>query len=130
LSGLIVIVCGGRDYDDRVHLYRILGKLSPVRVIHGGCPTGADWLASCWAEVQGVEVDVFHAEWGRHGRAAGPIRNSAMAKSGADLLLAFPGGKGTASMIKEATNYMPVLRVEPSKWHGQENRQRGFKWKS
>jgi len=59
---------------------------------------------------------VMPAEWGRHGRAAGPIRNrelleQAIARAVAHtspgsiasvLVVAFPGGAGTASLVQQA----------------------------
>lgn len=34
---------------------------------------------------------------------AGPIRNSFMLALGPDLVLAFPGGRGTADMVRQAS---------------------------
>ena len=40
------------------------------------------------------------AEWHRLGRKAGPIRNQRMLDEGKpDLVVAFPGGTGTAGMV-------------------------------
>jgi len=45
----------------------------------------------------------FPADWSRHGKSAGPIRNRQMLIEGRpDIVVAFPGGKGTANMIKQA----------------------------
>ena len=43
----------------------------------------------------------FPADWDKHGRAAGPIRNAQMARY-ADAVALFPGGRGTASMRRVA----------------------------
>lgn len=41
--------------------------------------------------------------WKDHGKAAGPIRNQLMLDDfKPDLVVAFPGGKGTADMVKKA----------------------------
>ena len=50
---------------------------------------------------------IFPADWIRHGRAAGPIRNEQMLREGCpDLVVAFhddPGlGRGTADMVRRA----------------------------
>jgi len=38
-----------------------------------------------------------------HGRAAGPVRNAQMLAEGKpDFVVAFPGGRGTADMCKQA----------------------------
>jgi hypothetical protein len=74
-------------------------------VIHGGCPTGADRAAHDWTkERPGVQEEIFQADWNRYGKMAGPFRNTMMADSGADLVLAFWDGKsrGTENMIRKA----------------------------
>lgn len=97
-----LLVCGGRDFTDRDWLYSVLDDIKPAVVIHGAAP-GADTLAGDWAKERGVPVEAYPADWDKHGRAAGPIRNSRMLREGKpDLVLAFPGGRGTANMVKQA----------------------------
>ena len=52
---------------------------------------------------RGLNIELHPADWHRHGRAAGPIRNAEMAAE-ADALIAFWDGqsRGTANMIKIA----------------------------
>lgn len=100
-----VLVCGGRDYCDRAFLWGYLDHLGPpeVSVIISGMATGADTLAARWGKRFGVPVREFPAEWDKHGRAAGPIRNQRMLDEGKpDLVIAFPGGRGTADMVRRA----------------------------
>jgi len=61
-----------------------------------------DGLAEEWARENGIPIKRFPADWDKHGKAAGPIRNRAMAEY-ADALLAVWDGesKGTANMILE-----------------------------
>lgn len=48
-------------------------------------------------------VRAFPADWHRDGKAAGPIRNRRMLLEGMpDLVVAFPGGRGTADMVRRA----------------------------
>jgi hypothetical protein len=105
-----VLVCGGRDYRDREAVAVALAPYKPAGaseasehiIIHGGAP-GADTLADEWCDVFGVRKRVFRADWNKHGRAAGPIRNRRMLEEGKpDLVLAFPGGRGTADMVRQA----------------------------
>jgi NADPH:quinone reductase-like Zn-dependent oxidoreductase len=100
-----VLVCGGRDYVDAAHVFEVLTKLhdeTPIRVlIHGGA-SGVDTHAGHWAE-DWVHTTVYHADWATHGRAAGPIRNQKMLdEQHPDLVVAFPGGRGTADMMTRA----------------------------
>ena len=98
-----VLICGGRKYEDRTVLYGALDRLHAARpftlVIAGGA-RGADTLAAEWAAERGVPIQVYMAEWERLGRKAGPIRNQRMLDEGKpDLVVAFPGGRGTAGMM-------------------------------
>lgn len=97
-----VLVCGGRNYTDAWTVWDELGKLNPNYVIHGGA-RGADSLAGAWAFERSIPVRVFEAEWGKHGKAAGALRNQRMLDEGRpDAVLAFPGGRGTADMVRRA----------------------------
>lgn len=111
-----IIVCGGRAYTDaRTVAKTLAGYATSTRVfhrlVHGGAP-GADTMAAAVAYTLGWSVEEHSVDWGQHGNAAGPIRNQAMADLGADLLLAFPGGRGTADMIRRATAAgIPVRQI-------------------
>lgn len=97
-----VMVCGGRHYGDRESVRRAIDRrTSPVdELVCGGC-SGADELCAAYALSRGMKVEVHRADWDRHGRAAGPIRNREMARSGIDLCIAFPGRKGTRNAVDE-----------------------------
>jgi hypothetical protein len=80
----------------------VLDEIRPREIIHGGA-AGADWCAGAVAELRDIPQSVFKADWKAHGRAAGPIRNQQMLDQGKpDLVLAFPGGRGTADMVRRA----------------------------
>jgi hypothetical protein len=105
-----ILVCGGRDYADTKLLERILdcavdkwGK-DGIVIIHGGA-RGADSLAGRWAEYHKIECIEEKADWKKHGKSAGPIRNQKMLDEHApDIVVAFPGGTGTAHMVKISKN--------------------------
>lgn len=102
-----ILVTGSRDWTNenliRHQLTRVwLTVDRPFTVIHGACPTGADWMASDWvanmleAEMGDVREEEHPAQnhptedfgpW----PAAGPRRNAHMVRLGADLCLAFIG---------------------------------------
>lgn len=113
-----VLVCGGRDFRDFEFLSKTLnaviaGKEIDV-VLHGGA-RGADTMADNWARRLGLRVKVFPAAWKQYGNAAGPKRNQEMLDYGKpDLVVAFPGGKGTANMVKQARNAgVEVIEAAP-----------------
>ena len=71
-------------------------------VIHGAA-AGADSLAGRYARRKHIRESKFPADWVRHGRSAGVIRNQRMLDEGEpDLVVAFPGGRGTADMVRQA----------------------------
>lgn len=100
-----LLITGGRDFDDREVLYVVLDRLHAEHgfklLIHGDA-RGADRMGGEWAVVRGVEVLACPADWKKHGRAAGQIRNRMMLEEKPDLVVAFPGGKGTADMVAVA----------------------------
>lgn len=73
-----VLICGSRGWQDRAPIEALLDELgTDVRIIHGGA-RGADLLAGAVALERGIDVISVEADWHRHGRAAGPIRNQSM----------------------------------------------------
>ena len=99
-----VIVCGGRFFNDLRRLESMLDSIfseREVTIITGGAP-GADRMANQWARSRGHKAEVYRADWNRYGNAAGPIRNKEMLDTGVDMVIAFPGDRGTANMVKIA----------------------------
>ncbi|HEY7823739.1 MAG TPA: DUF2493 domain-containing protein [Acidimicrobiia bacterium] len=101
-----VLVCGGRDYRDSARVRRVLDAVDrkyPISVVIQGGARGADALAKGWAQANGVHWVEYRAEWDKHGRSAGHIRNAEMLNHGKpDYVVAFPGGAGTRGMIELA----------------------------
>lgn len=109
-----VLVCGGRDFENAVYLQSVLDAFHCGEIItsliHGDCgrsevktgkTIGADWLGADWAIT--IPVTAYPADWSKHGRAAGPIRNQQMLDEGKpDLVIAFAGGRGTDDMCRRA----------------------------
>lgn len=101
---MIVLVCGGRRYSNRDYVFDTLDEIAAdiTLLIHGGAP-GADTLANEWAKSRNVQCECYPAVWDMHGKAAGPLRNQRMLDEGKpDLVIAFPGGVGTADMVQRA----------------------------
>ena len=109
---MYVLVTGGRNYRDYAAVAYALHDLyvnNPDRyfvVVHGAARE-ADSLAARWVQAMEGAGDVYEepvpADWKRYGKAAGPIRNRLMLdETKPDLVLAFPGGRGTENMITQA----------------------------
>jgi hypothetical protein len=120
-----VLVCGGRSYSssdafnwlernlrDEVAFALGVNVWTLTHIIEGGA-RGADEGARRWGDSEGVTVMTFPADWKRDGKAAGPIRNAKMLREGKpDVVVAFPGGRGTANMTMQAEGArIPVIRV-------------------
>lgn len=99
-----IIIAGCRTVRDQqivrdaVEESGLVGQMTEL--VHGGC-RGVDSIAHYQFEGI-VPVKVFLADWGKHGKAAGPLRNAEMAKY-ADALIAIWDGnsRGTKNMIHE-----------------------------
>ena len=118
---LVIAAGGGRDLawpHQRIAaelLARSSGRLVHL-LLHGGA-RGADAAIGRAAQQLGWSALVMPAQWQLHGRAAGPIRNrelleQAVARAVAHsspgsiasvLVVAFPGGAGTTSLMREAS---------------------------
>lgn len=96
-----------------------------VVLIHGGA-MGADMYAEHIAMRMEVSaIKVFKANWVKHGKAAGPIRNQSMLeelnKKNGDFVLAFAKpslkeSRGTADMVKRAQDAgFKVVVIEDAK---------------
>lgn len=75
----------------------------------------AEWCRTAW-----ITQEVYHPEWDKHGKAAGPIRNQEMADASPTHCLAFHDGSspGTADMIEKARwadCKVKVILFEPGK---------------
>lgn len=107
---MILLVCGGRHYEDKARVASVLADIharTPLSHLIHGQATGADMLAASWAANNGIQPVACPALWeyyrsmGRPG-AAGPARNKAMLALRPGAVVAFPGGAGTANMVAAA----------------------------
>lgn len=114
-----ILVCGGRDFNDfdsvEKELLIYLEKYMDDLEIISGVAKGADSLAVKFAFNNELTLHKFPAEWKAYGKAAGYIRNKSMLDIGKpDLVIAFPGGKGTKMMIELARKAgVEVKIIEP-----------------
>lgn len=115
-----ILITGSRNWTDTKTVFSEISRyitqtcpmlvdgdghdVSDVVIVHGACPTGADWLAAEYAEVNFIRAEPHPAKWSTYGRAAGPLRNQEMVDLGADVCLAFirPESRGTIDCAKRA----------------------------
>lgn len=100
-----VIIAGGRTIIDYTLVLSALreSEFTPTEIVSGMAP-GVDTLAIQYAKENNLPLKEFHADWNTYKKAAGPIRNRAMAEYGDALVAIWDGeSRGTKNMIEEAT---------------------------
>lgn len=101
------LICGGRGFEDQDMFDDVMSRLSrmwgcPRRIVHGGA-TGADAMADAWGRRLAIDVIACPADWEQYGRSAGHLRNTQMLiDHQPNRVIAFPGGRGTADMVRKA----------------------------
>lgn len=122
----ILWVAGGRDYQNAPRIHYVLDKYHErhgIRLIVTGAATGADMIAEGWARKKGIPYHGRPAKW-ELGLSAGPKRNEEIAdEETPDVLIAFPGGRGTQNAIETARLHnIPVYEITdispPTDWKG------------
>lgn len=107
-----VLICGDRDWNDYWGIRMVINglvqqtvsKKQTLVVIHGAA-RGADLIAGEIAlSIEGVKVEEYPAQWKKHGKKAGPLRNVQMLQEGKpELVIAFHDdlarSRGTLHML-------------------------------
>lgn len=112
-----VLICGGRNFNNWKYVSSELDKLGLVPladlIIHGGA-RGADAAADVYARDRSIACLRMPADWSQ-GKSAGILRNRCMLTYGPDLVVAFPGGPGTADMVAISKKAgIEVLELQPT----------------
>lgn len=113
-----VLITGGREYALYGELCKVLDDLHAERkftlLVHGDAGLykqgyrerpvafkGADALSGRWADERGIQQVKVPANWEGFGDRAGMRRNKLMLDlAKPDVCIAFPGGRGTANMMR------------------------------
>lgn len=124
-----VIITGSRDWEGRLaefEIHSVLDKLekmaeklrSPLVIVHGGCPTGADAIVDRWATRRDYEPEVHEVNWKTGGKAAGMFRNTHMVNLGAAMCIGFirNGSPGTLDCLNKAL--AAGIPTYPILWEG------------
>lgn len=129
-----ILVTGSRDWPDHIEVYRQLNAICSmhdlnfppdeysntmpdprkITVVHGHCPTGADYFADQWCFSNFLEPERHPADWAKYGKRAGFIRNKEMVYSGVDHCIAFikDNSKGASMTARLAEQLgIPVTKV-------------------
>lgn len=102
-----ILIAGSRDISPAQSVW-ITCKIHEVlkdiedAVIISGCAVGVDKIGERYASFRSWPVISKPADWNKHGKAAGPIRNKEMAEIATSALIFWDGfSPGTRNMIKE-----------------------------
>lgn len=113
-----IIVAGSRGILDIDTVTAAIASSGfEVTGVVSGHAHGVDKLGEYWASCRAIPVTLFPAEWKKHGKSAGAIRNVTMAHN-ADALIAIWDGssRGTKHMIDAMTRLKkPVYVHDTSK---------------
>lgn len=93
-----VAIVGSRDYDDLAEVEDFVKSLPKDTVVISGGARGVDSAAEGHARDCGYTVEVFPADWSKHGNSAGAIRNQEIVNA-CDLLVAFWDGDSAGTRI-------------------------------
>jgi len=100
-----VIIAGSREFtcDLMTHIvdHAVRKSKFDINEVVSGTAKGVDTAGETWAFFKNIKITKFPADWKKHGKAAGPIRNGLMAEY-ADALIAIWDGQssGTKHMIE------------------------------
>jgi len=98
-----VIIAGSRTISDFFVVKTAIEKSGfEITEVVSGNAAGVDRLGERWAVQNNILITKFPADWNKHGKAAGFIRNREMAEY-ADALIAVWNGEsaGTKDMIDQ-----------------------------
>lgn len=87
----------------------------PHTLVHGAA-VGVDRIAARLAQGWGWTVESRPADWNRNGKVAGPMRNTELIVSTADLVIAFPAtvdSPGTWDLIRKAVAAGLRVNIRP-----------------
>ena len=101
-----ILICGARDFSDKIIIDNFILSLEKDTVIIEGEAKGADSIARDCAIFHGLTVEKYPADW-KIGRKAGPIRNKQMLVEGKpDYVVGYSNdiksSRGTRNMLKQA----------------------------
>lgn len=128
-SEIRLLVCGGREWgawtsdpnlsaqrdEEYFLLFAEIESIKPDVIIHGNA-RGADTVADDYGRDKDIPILRYKADWTKYGKSAGVRRNETMLReANPTIVLAAPGGRGTADMVRRAKEAgIPVMYLKLS----------------
>ena len=110
-----ILVCGPRKWpvDLWLPVFNVIAGIKKrygiVTIVHGAA-RGIDTMAGEFADILGLGVEPYPADWSMGG-GAGPVRNRQMLETGIDLVIAIGYGRGTANCVAQARGAFNLLVI-------------------
>ena len=109
-------IIGSRSFDDyQLIINELQSYKDKITLVVSGGARGADTLSEKWANENNIETLIFLADWEKHGKRAGFIRNEDIIKN-CDCCIAFwdgksPGTKHSLSLCKKLNKPYRVINI-------------------
>jgi predicted Rossmann fold nucleotide-binding protein DprA/Smf involved in DNA uptake len=107
-------IVGSRAYRNTQRIRDYIDTLPQDYVIVSGGAKGVDTIAETYAKSKGMQTIILKADWDKHGKSAGFIRNGAIVGA-SNVIVAFWDGKskGTLDTIVKANLAGKVVKIYP-----------------
>ena len=105
-------VCNENQVRSRIHQLLSELNITPTEIVSGKA-RGPDQIGETYAKLFNIPIKEMPANWNKHGKAAGPIRNKQMAEY-TDMAIVFWDGEsaGSKNMINEMSKQKKLCIVE------------------
>lgn len=109
---LRVAFVGSRNFRPLSLVREAVEALGPFHLISGGA-TGVDSVAEQEAKRLGNQCTIYYPSWGKHGRGAGHIRNTAIIDDSEAACVLWDGkSRGTLdSYVKASKKGIPIMSI-------------------
>jgi len=111
-----IAIVGSRAFQNCDVVSGFVGRLPKGSIVISGGAKGVDSWAAKAAREAGLETLVLEADWERHGRSAGPIRNHEIVKRSDEVAAFWDGSsRGTLNTVALAVRESIPVRVYGAK---------------
>lgn len=112
-------IVGSRRRDSNDDYHKCLKAFEMLyeegdRIVSGGCPKGGDAFAERIARKIGCTITIHFPNWEKHGKAAGFVRNAAIAQE-SDVLIALVSDDRTGGTEDTVKKFIGILGPDITK---------------
>ena len=108
-----IAIIGSRNFNNyKLLIETLIPYKTKISLVVSGAAKGADSLGEKWAIENNIPTLIFPADWDKHGKRAGFIRNEDIIKN-CDGVIAFWDGesKGTAHSLSLAEKFKKPIKL-------------------